>query len=80
MRERSLKLKSIKFYILNKNLYGRDLVGILLKCLDENESKQVTTDMHRGDSGGHQHWKATTLKILRAGYYFPTLFSDIFAT
>jgi hypothetical protein len=52
-RARSLKLKAIKFYILNQNLYWRDPAGILLKFLDENESKQVTTDMHMGVCGGH---------------------------
>jgi hypothetical protein len=74
MRAKSLKLKAIKFYILNQNLYWRDPVGILLKCLDENDAKKFTTDMHKGVCGGHPHWKETTLKILRAGYYWPTLF------
>jgi hypothetical protein len=80
MRSRSLKLKSIKFYILNQNLYWMDPAGILLKCLDENEAKQFITDMHRGVYGGHQHWKATSLNILREGYYQPTFFSDVFTT
>jgi hypothetical protein len=52
-KPRSLKLKAIKFFISNQNLYWRDLVGIMLKCLDENESKQVTIEMHRGVCGGH---------------------------
>jgi hypothetical protein len=34
--------------------------------------------MHRGVCGGHQHWKDTTLKIVTIGYYYPTLFSDVF--
>jgi hypothetical protein len=34
--------------------------------------------MHRGICGGHQHWKATTLNIIRAGYYWTTLFSNVF--
>jgi hypothetical protein len=55
-----------------------DLGGILLKCLDENEAKQVTMEMHRGLCGGHHHWKAIALNILREGYYCPTLFSDMF--
>jgi hypothetical protein len=61
-------------------MYWRDPAGILLKCLDENEAKKVITDMHRGFYGGHQHWKATTLKILRAGCYWPTLLFDVFTT
>jgi hypothetical protein len=80
MRARSVKLKSIKFCILNQNLYWRDPVGILLKCLDEDESKQVTTYMHRGVCGVHQHWKSTSLNIVREGYHWPTLFSIVFNT
>jgi hypothetical protein len=79
-RARYLKLKDIKFCILNQNLYWRDPARILLKCLDENEAKKVTTDMHRGVCGGHQHWKDTSLNILRARYYQPTFFSDVFTT
>ena len=29
--------------------------------------------------GGYLYWRATAKKILRAGYYWPTLFSDVFA-
>jgi hypothetical protein len=56
-RARSLKLKSIKFCILNHNLYWSDPAGILLKCLDENEAKQVITYMNMGVCEGHQRWK-----------------------
>jgi hypothetical protein len=80
MKAKSLKLKSVNFFNLNQNFYKRDHVGILLKCLDEYESKQVTIDIHRGVCGGYQHWKATSLKVLRAGYYWPTLFSNGFTT
>eukprot|EP00253_Pinus_taeda_P010173 PITA_10173 len=35
-------------------------------------------DCHQGDCGGHLFWKSTTNKILRAGYYWPTLFADVY--
>jgi hypothetical protein len=79
-KTRSLKLKAIKFCISNQSLYWRDPASILLKCLDENEAKQVTAEMHRGVCAGHQQWKSTTLNISRVGYYWPTLFSDVFST
>jgi len=34
---------------------------------------------HSNICGGHHYWKTTTHKILRAGYYRPTLFSDVFS-
>jgi len=38
----------------------------------------VLEDFHKGDCGGHLFWKTTANKILRAGYYWPSLFSDVF--
>ena len=37
-------------------------------------------DFHKGDCGGHLFWKTIANKILRAGYYWPTLFDDVFKT
>ena len=34
--------------------------------------------MHKGACGGHLYWKSTSNKILRAGYYWPTLFIDVY--
>eukprot|EP00253_Pinus_taeda_P034444 PITA_34444 len=34
-------------------------------------------EFHAGDCGGHLYWKSTTDNILRAGYYWPSLFADI---
>ena len=48
-KTRSLKLKAITFCIINHNLYWRDPGSILLKFLDEDDSKNVINDMHRGD-------------------------------
>jgi len=35
-------------------------------------------DFHKGDCGGHLFWKTTANKILREGYYWPSLFSNVF--
>eukprot|EP00253_Pinus_taeda_P029218 PITA_29218 len=35
-------------------------------------------DFHGGECGGHLFWKSTANKILRAGYYWPTLFADVY--
>jgi hypothetical protein len=38
----------------------------------------VMAEMHKGACGGHLYWKSTINKILRAGYYWPTMFSDVY--
>jgi transposase InsO family protein len=34
-------------------------------------------EFHSGLCGGHHSWKTTSHKILRAGYYWPTFFTDV---
>eukprot|EP00253_Pinus_taeda_P025531 PITA_25531 len=77
-KARTLKLKAAKFCILNSALYWKDPGGVLLNCLVEKEAKQVMEDCHQGDYGDHLFWKSTTNKILRSGYYWPTLFVDVY--
>eukprot|EP00253_Pinus_taeda_P008650 PITA_08650 len=68
-KSRTLKLKAAKFCILNSALYWKDLSGVLLNCLVEEEVKQVMEDFLKGDCGGHLFLKTMTNKILRAEYY-----------
>ena len=75
---RSVKLKSAKFCILDKFLYWKDPGGILLNCLLEEEAKKKIKEFHNEDCGGHPYWKTTTHKILRAGFYWPTIFADTY--
>ena len=77
---RTLKLKAAKFCILNSALYWKDPGGVLLNCLVEEEAKKVMEDFHKGDCGGHHFWKTNAYNILRAGYYWPTLFADVYKT
>ena len=74
-KARSLKLKASRYCILDGVLYWKDPGGVLLNCLVENGAKDVMKYFHKGYCGGHHFWKTTTNKILRAGFYFPTLFS-----
>jgi hypothetical protein len=76
---RSLKLREVKYCIVDQTLFWKDPNGFLLRCVDEKEVKQISHDLHHGVCGFHHHWKATAFNILRVGYYWPVLFSDIFA-
>eukprot|EP00253_Pinus_taeda_P032799 PITA_32799 len=77
-KARTLKLKATKFCILNSALHWKDPSGVLLNCLVEKEAKKVMEDCHKGDCGGHLFWKSTANKILRVGYYWLTLFADVY--
>ena len=72
-----IKLKALKFCILEGNLYWKHPGGIFLNCLLKDEADKVLQEFHAGDHGGHLYWKTTADKILRVGFYWPTLFSDV---
>jgi hypothetical protein len=74
---RALKLKAIKFCISDKILFWKDPLGVLLRCINKDESVQIMTKFHSSECGGHHYWKITTHKILRASYYWPSLFFDV---
>jgi hypothetical protein len=76
-KARFLKLKALKFLILEGNLYWKDPRGILLNCLLKDEADKVLQDFHAGDCSGHLNWKTIANKILRVGFYWSTLFTDV---
>ena len=67
-KDRFLKLKALKFFILEGNLYWKDPGGILLNCLLKDEADKVLQEFHAGDCGGHLNWKVTANKILKLDY------------
>jgi hypothetical protein len=74
---RALKLKAIKYCIIDQVLYWKDPLGVLLRCLDPQESQREMIDFHDSSCGGHHFWRTTTYKILRAGYFWPSIFTDV---
>lgn len=76
IQKRTLKLKSLKYVIVNGDFYWKNRDGILLLCLYECQADKILQEMHGGVCGGHFSARTTTHKILRAGYYWPHVFND----
>jgi hypothetical protein len=74
---RDLKLKAVRYCLIDQALYWKDPLGLLLRCLDPQEAQHIMFDFHSDLCRGHYFWKTTAHKILRAGYYWPTLFLDV---
>jgi hypothetical protein len=49
-----------------------------LSCLIEEKEEKTIKEFHKGDCGGHHYWKTTVLKILRASFYWPSIFSNVY--
>eukprot|EP00253_Pinus_taeda_P027329 PITA_27329 len=75
-KKRALRLKAKQYQVVNNVLFRINCDSILLRCLEESEAKKVLQELHDGPAGGRYVGDATAHKILRAGYYWPTLFKD----
>jgi hypothetical protein len=73
----TLKLKASKYSIIQDGLGWRNPNGLIPRCVDELESKRLMTEFQLGFCREHFETKTTTHKILRVGYYWPTIFSDV---
>jgi hypothetical protein len=78
-QKRALRLKYLQYQLLHGILFRKNYDGVLLRCLERQDVDNVLKDMHDGPVGGHFSGDTTTHKVLRAGYYWPTLFKDAHA-
>jgi hypothetical protein len=73
---RKLRVNNTRFAIISGRLYHRGIDGILRRCVDYSEVSTILEACHNNACGGHFLGCLTRQKILRAGYFWPTLFAD----
>lgn len=69
-------LQSISFVLINDILFRKDHNGVLLRCIDSEKIGDVLFEFHDGPSGDHFSPITTAYKIMRARYYWPSIFKD----
>jgi hypothetical protein len=65
-----------QYIILGDTLYRRGIDSIFRRCLTYDEAKKDLNECDSGACGSHMSGYATSQKILRAGYFRPSLFKD----
>jgi hypothetical protein len=73
---RALKLKFAQYRLINLVLFWVNYDGVLLICLKPKDADKVLKEIHYVPTSGHFAGNTTAHKILRDGYYWPTLFKD----
>ena len=61
---------------MDNNLYLCGVDSILCRCLTHEEAEVVLNVFHGGVCGGQISRISTAQKILRAGYFWPSIFKD----
>ena len=63
--------------MVNDELYKRGFSQPYLRCIEEAKAKYVLKEVHGGVCGDHVGSKSLVRKIMRAGYFWPTMQQDV---
>uniref|UniRef100_A0A2N9F4Z3 Uncharacterized protein n=1 Tax=Fagus sylvatica TaxID=28930 RepID=A0A2N9F4Z3_FAGSY len=73
-----LKVRASRFLMLQGTLYKRGFSLPYLRCLAPDEANYVMREIHEGVCGDHSGARALQRKIVRAGYYWPSMKADTY--
>uniref|UniRef100_A0A2N9ICH8 Uncharacterized protein n=1 Tax=Fagus sylvatica TaxID=28930 RepID=A0A2N9ICH8_FAGSY len=73
---RKLKVRCTRFALIQGILYKRSFSLPYLRCLDKAEADYVMREVHEGICGNHSGARSLVHKLVRAGYYWPTMQKD----
>lgn len=73
---RRLRYKAARYVDFGGSLYRRGFNQPLLKCIEGEECNYVLREVHEGICGNHSGGGSLAQKILRQGYFWPTLRED----
>ncbi|KAK0578128.1 hypothetical protein LWI29_005447 [Acer saccharum] len=71
-----IKYRSTQYTILRGELYRRGFSKVLQRCVACEETRKILKDVHSGVYGNHTGGKSLAHKVLRQGFYWPTLFVE----
>src|ERR1043165_9347489 len=74
--QRTIRSLSTSYVMNGEILYKRGWNGILLRCVDEGEARQLIEMIHGGEEGSHMYGMAMSRKIADLGYYWTTMNAD----
>ncbi|XP_071709193.1 uncharacterized protein [Rutidosis leptorrhynchoides] len=77
----SIESKKIKMkapmYLLDKGiLYRKSFLGPHLRCLNPIQAESIIQEVHEGMYALHSGHKTVVSKIMRLGYYWPSMYRD----
>ena len=71
-----IRARSARFTNHKGSLYKRGFFTPFLKCIAGEDTKYVLREVHEGICGNHIGARALAEKVLRQGYYWPTILKD----
>ncbi|XP_071695127.1 uncharacterized protein [Rutidosis leptorrhynchoides] len=77
-KEAHLVRERAPMYVLENNmLYRKSYLGPLMRCVGPAEAATIVEEVHSGSCALHSGYKTIAGKIMRMGYFWPTLYCDV---
>ena len=73
-QRRELRSNSSPYQIMDGVLFKKNYDGVFLRCLEREDASKIVIELHDEPAGGNYSGDTIAHKILRAGYYWQTLF------
>ena len=71
-----IRARSARFTNHKRSLYKQGFFTPFLKCISGEDTRYVLREVHEGVCGNHIGARALAGKVLRQGYYWPTILKD----
>ena len=70
---RKLKVRASRFVSIKEVLHKRGFSRLYLRCLGPEEADYIMREVHERICGNHLRARSLVNKLIRAGYYWPTM-------
>ena len=71
-----MRIRDVKYVLIDEVLYKRGFSQPYLRCLAPDKSNYVLKEIHEGACWNHIGVRALVHKVVRVGYYWPTIQAD----
>ena len=75
-KARTLQRQAARYILVDGVLYRRGYSMPLLRCITPEKAKELMREVHEGFCGDHTGGQSLSKKILRQGYFWPTMNED----
>nr|GEY70345.1 reverse transcriptase domain-containing protein [Tanacetum cinerariifolium] len=75
-KARALRRKACRYAVTNGILYKKSFFGPWLRCVGPLQANYVLREIHEGSCSMHASPRSVVAKVLRSGYYWPTMYTN----
>ncbi|KAL0449302.1 UNVERIFIED_CONTAM: Retrovirus-related Pol polyprotein from transposon gypsy [Sesamum latifolium] len=73
---RAIRVRAARFTMIAGDLYKIEFSQPYVKCLDPERAEYMLREVHEESCGNHSGWRSLAGKVLRQGYFWPSMQRD----